>query len=363
MVYKVLVVDDSVFMRKLISDLINSDPAFNVIDTARNGNDAIKKTRLFKPDIITLDIEMPVMNGLEALYHIINEDPRPVIMLSAYSQKEAESTFKAMELGAVDFVPKPSGEISLDLNTIKEQLLQKLRSAMKARISAKLINQTPIITRNYLPSQDLTPSDNFVRQLIVIAASTGGPRALVNVITNLPISIHCPILIVQHMQEGFTTSFAERLNSLSVLPVSEAKDEEIIQNGHIYLAPGNYHMTVRQDLNTRIPMFRVHLDQRPHRLGVRPNANYLFESAVDIFQKNILGIVLTGMGKDGAEGAKLIHQAGGKVITEDESTAVVFGMPKMAEPYADVSCPLPQIPEKMIEYYQLLRSLPKTNEV
>ncbi len=346
--YNVLVVDDSVFMRKIISDLINSDPHFNVIATARNGNEALDKVRLYNPDVVTLDIEMPVMNGLEALYNIMNKYPRPVIMLSAYSQSEAQSTFKAMELGAIDFVPKPSGEISLDLNSIRSEIITKLKSAVLARIGR--IRRTPHASIAFQPSLTNKSVDQFIKKVLVIASSTGGPRALVEVIPNLPINIDCPVLIVQHMQSGFTKSFAERLNSLSILPVSEARDDEIIQNGHVYVAAGDLHMTLVKDSKSKFPLYRIHLDQREKMLGVRPNADYLFETAVEIFKDKILGVVLTGMGRDGSKGSNLIKEAGGFVITEDESTSVIYGMPKMAAPYANKVAPLNQIPRQIMKF-------------
>ncbi|UYP44695.1 Protein-glutamate methylesterase/protein-glutamine glutaminase [Candidatus Lokiarchaeum ossiferum] len=350
--YNVLVVDDSVFMRKIISDLINSDPQFKVIATARNGNEALDKVRIYNPDVVTLDIEMPIMNGLEALYNIMNKYPRPVIMLSAYSQKEAQSTFKAIELGAIDFVPKPSGEISLDLNSIRVEILNKLRSAVQAKIrKIQAISRGPI---SFQPSSSNRSTNQFIEKILVIASSTGGPRALVEVIPNLPINIDCPILVVQHMQSGFTKSFADRLNSLSILPVSEARQDEIIQNGHVYVAPGDFHMTIVKDPKSKFPLFRIQLDEREKMLGVRPNADYLFESAAAIFPNNIVGVVLTGMGRDGSRGSNLIKNVGGYVITEDESTSVVFGMPKMAAPYADMVAPLYDIPQHIITFIRKL---------
>ncbi len=352
MVYNVLVVDDSIFMRKIVSDLIESDPNFRVIDTARNGSEAVKKTLLYNPSIITMDIEMPVMNGLEALYRIMKENPRPVIMLSAYSQNEADLTFKAIELGAVDFVPKPNGEISLDLKTIREELFSKLYSALKAKLLKKpntlsVPIKSPKSSKNQL-------KDRIIKKIIVIAASTGGPRALIDIISKLPTTINCPILIVQHMQEGFTNSFAKRLDSLSEFAVSEAIDKEIIQNRHIYIAKGNYHLTIEKNGDTQIPVYQIKLDQRPAKLGVRPNADYLFESAARVFKEKVLGIVLTGMGRDGAEGSKIIHDFGGKILTESEKSSVVYGMPRKAAEYAEEQIDLSNFPEKILNYYYLI---------
>lgn len=351
--YNVLVVDDSVFMRKIISDLINSDPDFEVIATARNGNEALDKIRLYSPDVITLDIEMPVMNGLEALWNIMHSDPRPVIMLSAYSEEQAEATFKAMELGAIDFVLKPNGEISLNLRSIQEEILSKLHSAVSAKVGMRKRKITPV---KFQPSTPKEQTSRFISKIVVIASSTGGPRALVEVISNLPISINCPILIVQHMQEGFTKSFAERLNSLSILPVSEAKDDEIIQNGHVYLAPGDFHMRLMKDPNSKFPLYRIALSQEERVLGVRPNADFLFESAANAFKEKTLGVVLTGMGKDGTRGSEIIRSFDGKVITEDESTSVVYGMPKMAAPFANRIVPLHEVPQNIMKMIKLLES-------
>lgn len=337
---RVLVVDDSSFMRKIIPQILEEDKEIKVIDTARDGLEAIKKIEQLKPDVVTLDVEMPGINGLETLKKIMNYSPTPVIMLSAYTPGGAEITLKALEYGAIDFVRKPSGEISLDIKKIQKELIEKIRVAKTIDVSKiKFISKTDVLV-----DKSLSLKNETIKVLVVIAASTGGPRALYEILLrmekkNFPVSY----LVIQHMSSGFTKTLATRLNSISLFTVKEAEDGEEIRAGTIYVAPGNFHMEI-ENINTQI---HVALNQKPSIHGVRPAADCTMTSVAENFNGGIISVILTGMGKDGATGSEKIKEKGGLVIAQDKETSVIFGMPKVAieKGVVDIIAPLDKIPE------------------
>ncbi len=311
---RVLVVDDSALMRRMISDMVSSSPDFVVVGTARDGGEAIEKVSRLKPDVVTLDVEMPRINGIEALTHIMMHNPTPVIMLSALTKEGAEITMKALELGAVDFLPKPGGKsISLGIEQVREELIKKLKAAALSR------------PRRLLMKQRRPPSAHIRRlpenSALVFGASTGGPGTLMDILPALPEKLP-PVFIVQHMPPGFTASFASRLNTLTKFEVKEAGDGDVVEPGVGYVAPGDYHMEVRRG--------RIRLNQQPRLHGVRPAVDVTMESAARNYGSRTVGVLLTGMGCDGAAGLKKIREAGGRTIVESEETCVVFGMPKAA---------------------------------
>lgn len=320
----VLVVDDSVFMRKLLSDLFAHETDFSVVDTARNGKDALDKVKRLKPDLITLDVEMPVMDGLKALELIMAECPTPVVMISSLTRAGAIATMQALELGAVDFVAKTAGPIS-NIAEIRTEILTKCRAAVKANVAQLAKKQIIGSVQGHKP---VYPSLSGLTEecLIAIGTSTGGPRALQEVITKLPGNIPCGIVIVQHMPPGFTKSLAERLNSLSSLTVKEAENNDIVRPGLVLIAPGDYHMLLAREGGKVV----VKLNQNPPVGGHRPAVDPLMESVAHIFGNKAVGVILTGMGHDGAKGIQAIKRQSGQTIAEDQSTAVVFGMPKSA---------------------------------
>ncbi|SDD45648.1 protein-glutamate methylesterase/protein-glutamine glutaminase [Sporomusa acidovorans] len=320
----VLVVDDSVFMRKLISDLFTNEIDFSVIDTARNGKDALDKVKRLKPDLITLDVEMPIMDGLKALELIMAECPTPVVMISSLTRAGAVATMQALELGAVDFVAKTAGPIS-NIAEIRTEILTKCRAAVKANVAQLVKKQTTGLVQGYKPVYS-SLSGLTEERLIAIGTSTGGPRALQEVITKLPGNIPCGIVIVQHMPPGFTKSLAERLNSLSSVTVKEAEHNDIVRSGLVLIAPGDYHMLLAREGGKVV----VKLNQNPPVGGHRPAVDPLMESVAHIFGSKAIGVILTGMGHDGAKGIQAIKRQNGQTIAEDQSTAVVFGMPKSA---------------------------------
>jgi two-component system, chemotaxis family, protein-glutamate methylesterase/glutaminase len=321
----VLVVDDSTFMRTLICEMVESTSEYRVVGTASNGVDAIEAVRSLEPDIVTMDIEMPRLDGLQALDAIMREMPCPVVMLSAAgSERGNEMTLRALERGAVEFVRKPSGPISIDLLTVRQELLSALDAARSVNMKSV---RTP--TNAGVPvGAETVPkeSSGAASRVVVIAASTGGPRVLAEIIPHLPENLGAAVLIVQHMPPEFTRTLAHRLDLMSVLTVAEGVDGEPVQDNHVYLAPGGYHMTVRGSADEAT----LHLDSSPTVWGVRPAADPLFASAATVFADRAIGVVLTGMGRDGAEGLRLVRAAGGKGVVQDRDSSIIYGMPQAA---------------------------------
>lgn len=345
---KVLVVDDSALMRKVISDILASSPDIEVIGKAKNGQDAVEKVTALKPDVVTMDIEMPVLNGLNALGYIMSECPTPVIMLSG--DNSADITITAFQYGAVDFILKPSGEISRDIANIKDELIKKVRAAAGVAvhklgfIEEKRKKET--VTREPQPDRGAGHIKKTTsKKIVIIGSSTGGPRALQQVIPLLPPTL--AVLVVQHMPPGFTKSLAERLNFQSRIRVREARDGDVVEPGIVLIAPGDYHMIVKQQRINGEMQVVVALTKGERVQGVRPSVDVLLKSAVPIYGEKSIGVILTGMGSDGSEGIKKLKSAGGKVIAEDESTCVVFGMPKSVidQKLADYVLPITKIAE------------------
>lgn len=340
--HRVLIVDDSAFMRRLVSDIVASSGEFEVVGTARDGKDALELVRRLSPDIVTLDVEMPEMDGLAVLDAIMRDMPTAVVMLSAAeSENGVDATLASLERGAVDFVRKPSGAISLDLELVGDRLLSALR------IAAQAGSERPgSIIRPPAPAPDLkqflckdntrtvkpaTPAVGVRKasapaHVVVIAASTGGPAALAEVIPKLPEWDDTAVLIVQHMPPGFTAGFSRRLDSRSLLAVSEAVDGGEMRSGSAYVAPSGVHLRIQPVGDTLTLAF----DMRDPLWGVRPSADILFESAAEAFGFSAVGVVMTGMGRDGAEGLRHIRQAGGIGIVQSSESCVVAGMPEAA---------------------------------
>ncbi|MCL7413268.1 MAG: chemotaxis response regulator protein-glutamate methylesterase [ANME-2 cluster archaeon] len=335
---RVLIVDDSAFMRTLISDIVDDDPELEVIDTASNGLVAIEKNVQLRPDVILMDVEMPKLDGITALSHIMDNNPTPVVMLSNLTQKGTHTTIKALEAGAVDFIPKPSGSISLNIHSIAEEIVKKVKLA--AKVNLKTSRAHRILP---LPSVEMKNSI----KVIVIGASTGGPQTLASILKRLPRNIP-PVFIVQHMPAEFTGPLADRLNSLCVFDVREAKEGDRIKPGQALLAPGGHHMTVKRSKLDNYEIIRLNTD--PPVNSIRPSVDVTMQSVVDVYGDNTIGVLLTGMGCDGAKGMCSIKSSGGKTIAQDQDSCVIFGMPKSAieggcvDKVADLS----HIPEEII---------------
>lgn len=313
MTQRVLIVDDSPFIRRMITDWLKAESDLEVVGTASTGEEAVEKAVTLRPDVITLDINMPVNDGIWALEQIMKGAPTAVLMVSSATTEGARETLRALELGAYDFVTKPQGSSSLKFLQSREELIAKVRAARHA----KLARPTPI--RPVRSTSSVSSSD----RVVLIASSTGGPKALALLWETLPAKFPAPILIVQHMPAGFTESFARRLDAIGTVPCREAAPGDKVLPGQAFVAPGGKHMRVRSDGS-------LSFDTDPPIHGVRPAADYLFLSAVEVYGARCVGVVLTGMGRDGAEGALAIRRAGGATLGEAESTCTIYGMPKAA---------------------------------
>jgi two-component system, chemotaxis family, protein-glutamate methylesterase/glutaminase len=349
---KVLVVDDSALVRKIISDVLQRDPEIEVIGTANNGKSAVLKNQTMNPDVITMDIEMPIMDGLEALREIIATKPKPVIMMSVLTQYGAEATFKALEYGAVDFIPKPSTSLSLTVDDIAELLITKVKSVRRSkiaphRVEARSSAQAASGARTE-PQAPPPVAPGTSDKVVAIGTSTGGPSALLSVFQQFPEKMPSAVLVVQHMPEGFTRAFAERLDNNSNLKVKEAEDGDRILPGCGYIAPGHSHMRVETSAGDHV--IRVFQSEKVN--GHKPSIDVLFNSVAEVYGKNTVGVIMTGMGRDGAEGLLKIRNKGAFTVAQNEETSVVYGMNRVAVllgAAADV-VPLVDIPKKIIEH-------------
>ena len=334
---KVLVVDDSALIRKIVIDILEEDEEIKVVGTARNGKDAIEKISLLKPDVITLDIEMPIMDGISALKEIVRNHKIPVVMLSSLTVKGADLTLKALDIGAVDFVTKPKNIFSIGSISEKNKLIRKVKIASKIRIDEKqkIFEQIKLFEED--ESKRKYNNDNPYDNIIAIATSTGGPKALQEVIPKLPYNINGTIVVVQHMPAGFTKSLAIRLNSISRIKVKEGEDNEKLKKGYCYIAPGDFHMNIYQQGNE----FFIKLNKEEPISGLRPSADILMNSVSKLNGINKIGIVLTGMGSDGSKGISQIKNKGGYTMAQDEKTSIVFGMPRSAIDTGNIDLVLP----------------------
>ncbi|WP_163536814.1 chemotaxis response regulator protein-glutamate methylesterase [Gracilibacillus sp. YIM 98692] len=319
----VLVVDDSAFMRKMISDIINRSNSLEVLDTARNGKDAMEKRKKLRPDVITLDIEMPLIDGIAALQEIMKEDPLPVVMLSSLTKTGADKTIEAMTLGAVDFITKPSGSISLNIRDIESEIIKKVEQAAQVQLPETKKNTS------WTQVSYSTKKMKGNNSLVAIGSSTGGPRALQNILTSLSKNFSAPIVIVQHMPKGFTKSLAERLNRQSQIEVKEVRNGEMLENGVAYIAEGGKQFQVVE----KEGRFVAQVDKKVPVNGHQPSVDTLFHSISLLTNCHPIAIVLTGMGKDGATGIKQLKRRHPRTlcIAQSKETCVVYGMPQAAE--------------------------------
>lgn len=349
---KLLNVDDSAFMRKLLKDTFSQDPDFSLIDQAANGKQALEMLKKEIYNVVTLDIEMPIMDGIETLKEIMKTSPLPVVMISSAGSKYTNITFDALELGAVDFIAKPSNIFTIEndeleqiRNTVKSAAMSNRRIIVtkakqkkeegklsapepaeykKLRIRFGYENASKQANKQPIPRQYTEDIDN----LIVIGTSTGGPRALQEVLPNISPDINAPVLIVQHMPKGFTKSLADRLDNISQIRVMEAEDGQYIKNGCAYIAPGGFHLRIRENVGRK---FKIELDGNKNVSGHRPSVDALFESVSNCKVKKVIAVIMTGMGSDGSKGlADIKSNLNSVTIAEDESTCVVYGMPKSA---------------------------------
>ena len=341
---RVLIVDDSAFMRTALDRMISLDPDLLVVGTAASGNEALQKIVPLNPDVITLDVEMPGLNGIETVRRIMAEFPRPVIMVSSLTMQNAEITFDALAAGAFDYVPKQLSSTSLDILHIRDDLVCKIKAAAESRRSRDQLNLSRKPPRRELPRRNAFPS---AAAIVALGVSTGGPKALEEILPHLPADLPIPVLIVQHMPVGFTAPLAERLNKLCRAAICQASHGEIIRPGVVYLAPAGSHMTVNRSSNLRT---LICLSDKPERQLHVPSADVMMQSVASAFHSEAMGIILTGMGSDGAEGMKAIHREGGLTVGQDEASCAVYGMPRVCAEMRilDRVVPLSQIPREIL---------------
>jgi len=335
---RILVVDDSVVVLKLLCDTLSKDPELEVVASAGHGRIALTKIQQFRPDLITLDVEMPVMNGLETLVELRKLYPKiPVIMFSTLTERGASATLDALAMGASDYATKPSntGSPAEAIEVIRAELVPKIKALCRTS-SAKLNSVPP-----FRPAVRVPAPANRRIEIVAIGTSTGGPNALAEVLPRIPKDFPVPIVVVQHMPPIFTRMLAERLASRSAVAVEEGSEGVVLSPARSWIAPGNFHMTVaRAGLN-----WRLELNQDPPKHSCRPAVDVLFRSVAEVYRANVLGVVMTGMGSDGVLGAQQIREAGGVVIIQDQPSSVVWGMPGLvyAAGHADAIYPLDQL--------------------
>jgi len=332
--FRVLVVDDSTFMRKVLEGIFNADDQLQVVGNAKDGREAVAMAESLKPDVITMDINMPHVDGLQATAEIMTTNPKPIVIVSSESREGAASTLRALELGAIEFVAKPSSAIDLDMQSVKEELLRKVRMAAKVRV-VRTASRLASTIQNSNGSKTSLPAPVRARPaatsgldqrfpVVVLAASTGGPATVMRIAPGFTADFPAAVILVQHMPAAFTTQYAAQLADFTGIRVKEAEANEALQPGTLYICPGGQHLRIT-------PTGRIQLDGTTGRInGYLPNIDVTMESVAAFAGPLSIAGVLTGMGNDGANGAKAIKAAGGLVLAQDEATSVIFGMPAEA---------------------------------
>jgi len=345
---KVLVVDDSAFMRKAIENMLKKDPEIEVAGFARNGKDAIEKIEELKPDIVTLDIEMPIMDGLSALKKIMSTNPIPVIMVSSLTTEGAEATIEALDAGALDFIPKDKSFATFGIMKIEKELIEKVKYFARKKVFRPKPQKQEKVQIATKQTARMPAPQGPKKSIVAIGTSTGGPQSLQKVIPALPGDLGKPVLIVQHMPPNFTKSLATRLNSLSQLEVVEAQGKEKLEPGVVFIAKGGFQLKVRRvgsNYYTEI------VDDSKNVLHI-PSVDVMVSSVADNFGSKALGVIMTGMGSDGLKGAQLLKSKGGAVIAQDKDSCVVYGMPRavIEANLADAVVPLGEIAHSIVQY-------------
>ena len=321
---KVLVVDDSAFIRKIISNMLASDPRISIVGTARNGEEALAQVKALKPDVMTLDIEMPGMNGLDVLRQVMAHNPLPILMVSSLTEEGAKETLMALELGAVDYIPKHLQGSVVNIVTIQQDLIEKV--VMAHKVGPKLAQFGRQASREHpvSASLNLTGYSGRGHKMVAIGCSTGGPKALLEILPLFPKDFPGPILVVQHMPKFFVGPFAQRLDQLSQIEVREAVEGDVLKPGLALIAPGGVQLKVARRNTLEVV---VKLSGEPVTLHM-PSVDVMMTSVAEVFPERVIGVILTGMGHDGMEGMAAIKKANGRTIAQDEATSVVYGMPK-----------------------------------
>lgn len=342
---RVLVVDDSALMRMLINDMISEDPDIDVVGVAHDGKEGVAKIKEYNPDVVIMDVEMPKLNGIEAVKKVMNEHPTRIIMFTGLTDKRI--AYDALEAGAIDLLLKPSGPFSIDIEKSRGDLIRMIK--VVSRVDLKKISPKFVLPKT---KTRFKFASSINKKIVAIGSSTGGPRALEGLFRILPNDFPATILVVQHLPKSFSRSLALRLDRNCSIPVKEAEDNEQIFPGHIYLAPSGFHMTVIKKKEP--PGYFIKLDDSPPVWGVKPSVDILMESVAEIFKNRVIGVILTGMGQDGAKGVKAIKQNRGLIIAQDKGTSVVYGMPKAAVETGcvDIVTPIEEINTNLYEVLQ-----------
>jgi len=355
---RVLVVDDSALMRKLIPQLLERDNAIHVVGTAMDGAFALRKIEELKPDCITLDLEMPRMDGIETLRRIMCQQQVPVVVVSAHTHEGASTTFKALHMGAFDFVAKPENVLAEGMGEIAAEMIAKIKAAVKSPFLRRPMIPVGIFSPRPKPARPSIPAP--ASKVIAIGVSTGGPNSIEFMLSHLPVDFPAAILIVQHMPAGFTETFARRLNEACDLEVKEAQSGDLLAAGRVLICPGDRHMRVR-----RMPLGDVIVLSDGDKVnGHRPSVDVLFNSVAQEFGADAVGLIMTGMGEDGAEGLGVMKAAGALTIAQDEASSVVFGMPRAAieRGYASRIVSLDALPNALIAHCGILRAAPVSEQ-
>lgn len=341
---RTLIVDDSAFMRKSIQIMLESDPGIEIVDAARDGLQGYELAKKLRPDVITMDIEMPRMDGLASLKKIMEDCPTAVIMVSSLTTEGAEATIKAMELGAVDFIPKELSYVNVNIIKIKEEIIKKVKEiGRQSRLKRRLnfLGKKSADQAQRSPKEDKYDLPKYIYKSIAMGISTGGPLSLQKIIPLLSSNIKIPIFIVQHMPPHFTKSLADRLNTLSALTVKEASDGETVEGGTVYIAPGGKHMTLTGNNGS----VSINVSDKPDNTLHKPSVDIMINSVINVYGNATLGVIMTGMGKDGFEAIKRLKSLNGYAIAQNEATCVVYGMPRalVENNLADAVLPLENI--------------------
>ncbi len=344
---KVLIVDDSAFMRRVIQNVFEQDPEIDVVGVAKDGLEALKKARELNPDVITLDVEMPLMDGISCLENLQKQGPYGIIMVSSFTLERANATIRALELGAFDFITKPGSVFDLSSEVKRNEIITKVKLAYRTLKKAETLSH--LEKRELKSDLDEKAGSAELKYIVAIGISTGGPRALSTILPEFPADLPAAVVIVQHMPPGFTRSLAVRLNDICRLFVKEAEDNDVLRAGSVYIAPGDHHLTFVSEGQVT----RIKLTKDPPTGGFRPSADVMMTSLAKAQAQPVIGVIMTGMGNDGSKGlTELKTKKSAFVIAQDESSSIVYGMPRAAVELGivDKTVPLQEIPTCIMNF-------------
>ena len=349
---RVLIVDDSALMRRILQNILVQDPDIEVVGIAKDGIDALKRAQDLKPDVITLDVEMPLMDGINCLENLLKQGSYGIIMVSSITKERANATIRALELGAFDFITKSDNIFDMSSTKKHNEIIEKVKLAFRSLNKTSAFNE--VRRKQQVDGVEKQETSSDLKYIVALGISTGGPRALAEILPEFPANLPAAIVVVQHMPPGFTASLATRLNEACSLNVKEAEDMEEVLAGYIYIAPGDYHLTFAE----KGGKIRIKLTKTPPIGGLRPNVDIMMTSLAETSFSDIIGVIMTGMGSDGTKGLlKLKEENNAFVIAQDENTSIVFGMPRVAieKGVVDKTVPLQNIPTCIMNFMGVRR--------